>query len=116
DDVRPDDSENLIVDFGFYQLELGGNVFFDPDNDGLDDSDGNFEDVTLRLFHDDGSPFLRADGSQATTTTDVDGDYLFTGLPSGDYIVEVVEENFDTGEPLFALGSSDGNDVTGFAP
>ncbi len=114
DAIRPDDSEDLTVDFGFYRLELGGNVFWDPQNDGLDDGDRYFEDVTLLLYTGGGAPFLRADGSQATTTTNVDGDYVFTGLPAGDYIVEIPESEFY--EELAGLGSSDGNDVAGLAP
>ena len=124
DTVRPTANENLVLDFGFVRLELGGNVFHDfgnattaLNNNGLDDGDGYFAGVTLLLYNGDGTPFLREDGAQATTTTDASGNYVFTGLPEGDFIVEIPASNFVGTQPLKNTGSSDGNDVTpGVAP
>ena len=118
DAIRPTANENLVLDFGFVRLELGGNVFHDfgnatsaLNNNGLNDGDGSFSGVTLLLYNGDGTPYLRADGSQATATTDVNGNYLFTGLPEGTFIVEIPASNFAGTQPLRNLGSSDGNDA-----
>ena len=117
DAVRPDDSEDLTVDFGFYGLELGGNVFEDLTNNGQDNGDGYFDAVTLLLYYSDGSPFLREDGSHASTTTNSSGDYVFTGLPAGSYFVEIPASQFASTGPLEGYGSSDGNDdVSDLAP
>ncbi len=110
DDVRPDAAENLTVDFGVSAMELGGTVFLDSDNDGIDTDEGDFEDITLLLFNGDGSPYLDASGSQATTVTDASGDYRFIGLPQGDYIVEIPATEF--AEELAGHANSDGNEPT----
>ena len=108
DAVRPDAAENLVVDFGFYRMELGGTVFLDPTNNGLDGDDGDFASVTVLLYNGDGSAYLRADGSQASTVTDANGNYAFSGLPEGDYIVEIPASEFT--EVLDGYANSDGND------
>ncbi|NTV38413.1 MAG: hypothetical protein HGA51_00420, partial [Demequinaceae bacterium] len=108
DAIRPDSAENLVVDLGFYSVELGGTVFVDPTNDGLDGDDGDFASVTVLLYHGDGSVYLRADGSQATTQTDSNGNYVFSGLPAGQYIVEIPAQEFT--EELAGFANSDGND------
>ncbi|NJP06539.1 MAG: hypothetical protein HC837_13385, partial [Chloroflexaceae bacterium] len=83
---------NLTVDFGFYTMELGNLVWNDTNNDGLfdDTSEAGIENVTVRLYRDsnnDGTP----DGAAIdTTTTDANGNYLFTGLINDTYIVEIV--------------------------
>ncbi len=117
--MRPTANENLVLDFGFVRLELGGNVFHDfgnateaLNNNGLDDGDGYFAGVTLLLYNGDGTPYLRESGDQATATTDLNGNYLFTGLPEGTFIVEIPASNFAGSQPLRNIGSSDGNDVT----
>ncbi len=108
DSVRPDAAENLVIDFGFYRMELGGTVFLDPTNNGLDGADGDFANVTVLLYNGDGTVYLRADGSQATTVTDADGNYVFSGLPAGQYIVEIPESEFT--QELEGYANSDGND------
>ncbi len=125
----PDVASNLTVDFGFYAMELGGVVWEDNGgtgpgeyvyrNDGLYDRvlEGAFEDVVLLLFEADGTtPFLRADGTQATTTTDANGEYRFTGLPAGQYVVTVAESNFAPGGALEGYANSDGNDLPAVPP
>lgn len=108
DAIRPDSAENLVVDFGFYRMELGGTVFLDPTNNGLDGADGDFAGVTVLVSKGDGSAFLRADGSQATTVTDADGNYVFSGLPAGQYILEIPAK--ESTEELAGYANSDGND------
>lgn len=50
--------------------------------------------VVVELYHGEQTPGV--DTPIATTTTGPNGEYLFTGLPSGDYVVHVAAENFDT--------------------
>ena len=114
DTVRPDANTNLYLDFSFYQMELGGVVFLDPTNNGHDDADGYFNNVTLLLYTGSGTPFLRANGAQATTQTNASGQYAFGGLPTGTFLVEIPASEFT--QELEEYGSSDGNNVAGFAP
>lgn len=88
---------NLTVEAGtdYYYLDWGFNggttgsigdtVFFDADGDGVQDpGEGGIEGVTLNLLDSGGNVI-------ATTTTDDDGAYDFTGLPAGSYDVEVTD-------------------------
>jgi protocatechuate 3,4-dioxygenase beta subunit len=123
--VIPDASSNLLVDFGFYAQELGGVVWEDNGGEGLDfnpahQNDGvfqtstelAFEGVTLLLFAADGTtPYLRANGSQATAVTDAAGAYRFTGLPAGDYVVTIPSSQFAAAGVLNGFANSDGNDL-----
>lgn len=103
-DIEPHDS-NLTVDFGFVSLGVGNQVFFDADNSGtLDPDEVGIADVALTLIDDEGE-------TAATTVTDPDGFYLFTGLPPGEYTIVVDDANFDGG-PLVGMYSADGNGVT----
>ena len=123
--VTPDANSNLLVDFGFYALELGGVVWEDNGGDGLDfnpahQNDGDFQiakeepfaGVTLLLFEADGTtPYVRADGTQATATTNGLGAYRFSGLPAGDYVVTIPSSQFTDSGVLTGFANSDGNDL-----
>ena len=78
---------NLTVDFGFVPsgvLSLGNLVWLDVNNNGLADvGEPGLAGVTVRLIAANGSTVL------STTTTDASGNYLFSSLPAGTYIVEV---------------------------
>ncbi|RRR71813.1 MAG: hypothetical protein EI684_10980 [Candidatus Viridilinea halotolerans] len=89
-EFRPDNNSNQTVDFGFYGMSLGNLVWRDDGRDGGTANDGRVNgseeglaNVTVRLFAQNGTTLL------ATTQTDTSGRYLFTGLISGTYIVEV---------------------------
>jgi len=97
---------------------LGNQVWFDENNDGmLDPTEDVIEGVVVELFEDadgDGLPDdLNGDGiidsndAIATETTGPDGEYLFEDLTPGDYIVGIGPSNFDPGGPLFGHLSSD---------
>ncbi|MBL9143555.1 MAG: carboxypeptidase regulatory-like domain-containing protein [Verrucomicrobiaceae bacterium] len=85
---------------------ISGSVLADTNND--DDGDVGIQGVTITLFTDpngDGNP---ADGVQVGSpiTTNSSGDYTFTGLPPGNYVV--VET-----QPSGYLTVSDGDSTNG---
>ena len=94
-------------------MSLGNTVFFDTgdgtSDDGVYDSSNGetgIAGITLELYADGDVPGV--DEPIATTTTDENGNYLFTGLPEGDYVVHIPASNFDPGEPLDGYLSSSG--------
>ncbi len=73
------------VDAGFTGATLGDRVWIDLDGDGLQDPrEGGAAGVTVQLFAEGEADPLR------TTTTDVNGLYLFDGLAAGAYRIGVV--------------------------
>ncbi|NJP06540.1 MAG: DUF11 domain-containing protein [Chloroflexaceae bacterium] len=105
-----DSNSNLTVDFGVFKLlSLGNLVWEDLNNNGtVDDNERGISGVTVVLYQDrneDGTP----DGDAlATTTTDDSGNYLFTELWPGNYLVVIPESNRNTGNPLEDYNSSTG--------
>jgi SdrD B-like domain/PKD-like domain len=79
-----DNNDNLTVDFGFYGMSIGSQLFTDTNNSGTrDGAETGIAGVTVKLYAADGTTLI------ATTTTGTDGRYLFTNLPAGNYIVAV---------------------------
>jgi hypothetical protein len=79
-----DNNDNLTVDFGFYGMSIGSQIFADVNNSGTRDGvEAGIPGVTVKLYSADGATVI------ATTTTGTDGRYLFTNLPAGNYIVAV---------------------------
>ncbi len=83
-DAAEDRRANATVDFGFFRpLSIGNLVWDDADDSGtVDSGETGISGVTVLLRQ--GSTVLDS------TTSDVDGRYLFTLLSSGQYEVEVV--------------------------
>lgn len=88
------DYNNVVADVVSIELDLasiGDRVWFDVDNDGVQDSGepglANVG-VTVVYFGADGT-FGTADDETATTTTDSSGNYLVSNLPGGTYRVTV---------------------------
>ena len=109
---------NMTVDFGFIpQMNIGSTVFYDPDDNGIQDSsnplEAGIDGVTVNLYLDaDGNGII--EGAEltpvATTVTDIDGNYLFDTLPEGDYVVGIDP----TGDaPLSSTGQMTGDGVDG---
>src|SRR5690606_11468894 len=90
--VRSDDFSQLRVDFGFSPVpvySLGNLVWEDWNNNGIVDVDEpGIADVTVELFAAADTGFTTA---LATDVTDADGQYQFTDLPAGDYVVRIAE-------------------------
>ncbi len=97
------------LDFGFNvdpaapdaQGSIGDRVFLDADEDGVFDTGEGIAGVTVNLL-DSGGNIV------ATTTTGADGGYDFTGLPAGDYQVDVTDLN----GVLIGLNLAVGSDPT----
>lgn len=85
-----------IDDICFRQtsLSLGNRVWYDTDNDGINDAAENgIANVTVNLYKDDNNDNV-ADGAPiASTTTNATGYYDFSALSAGNYIVGVVTPN-----------------------
>ena len=73
------------IDAGFTKpLNLGNQVWIDTNNNGIKDaSELPIAGATVKLYNAAGTTVL------ATTTTDANGLYIFTGLRAGDYVVGV---------------------------
>ncbi len=86
---QPDARANMTVDFGFYTIRLGNQVWNDLNNNGLlDGTETGINGVSVQLWSADGSTLL------GTTTTAGGGIYTFSGLPQGNYLVRLPEGNF----------------------
>ena len=72
---------NETIDAGYFRTaELGSYVWMDINIDGIrDDGEPPVQDVTVNLYREGDSAVLR------TTTTDIDGYFLFTDLAPGRY-------------------------------
>ncbi len=98
DNIRYDDSHSVDV-ICETKASLGDQVWYDEDEDGIQDlGEDGIKNVTVNLY-DCGSQFI------ATTTTDNDGYYLFDNLEPGSYLVEFVLPN----GYLFTLQNQGGN-------
>jgi uncharacterized repeat protein (TIGR01451 family) len=79
------------ADFGYSAgvATIAGQVRFDSDADGsLADSDVGVQGVSVELWTDPNEDGLPDDGTQmATTVTDSNGDYVFSNLAPGPYVV-----------------------------
>gem|GEM_PF-3971772 len=93
-----DGDDNLTVDFGFYGMSIGSGIFADVNNNGTQDpSETGIAGVTVILYAANGTTVI------ATTVSDSNGNYLFTNLPEGSYIVGVQT----AGGPLDGYHSAD---------
>ncbi len=107
--LTTDDPIILNADFGYLpnasvSNSIGDTVWRDLDGDGNgpvgagDESDLNeppIANVTVTLIQDNGDGVFNpaTDTVIATGLTDANGRYLFTGLPDGDYLVFVSDQN-----------------------
>lgn len=95
-------------------LSLGNQVWADRDDDGIfDTGESGIAGVQLNLFKDsngDNSYTQGVDEFMDSTSTGPGGNYLFSGLLPGKYVVQVDPVNFQVNQPLFGLVTSSGND------
>jgi SdrD B-like domain len=89
-DTTIDTNSNLTVDFGFISMSLGNLVWEDTDNNGTrNGTEPVIPGVKVFLYLDSNADGVIDGAAIATTTTNADGQYLFTGLAPGKYIVQI---------------------------
>ena len=99
---------DLKIDAGIYKLlSLGDFVWNDINNNAVFDSgESPIFGVDVALWKDlnnDGSPDVN---TGLVETTDFSGNYLFSNLEPGDYVVQVLPTNFEAGGILYGLLTS----------
>jgi SdrD B-like domain/Secretion system C-terminal sorting domain len=85
--------QNIInVDAGYCPttLALGNRVWNDVNNNSLNDGENGIGSVVLNLYKDNDNNNVADGAAIATTSTDVNGYYLFSNLAPGNYIVGAV--------------------------
>ena len=122
-----DGEVNLDQDFGYtadVPGSIGNQVFNDTNADGEYQPDGvdgiagtaddetPIEGVTLDLYQDTNGNGQIDPGEPkiGSTVTDAAGNYLFAGLPGGDYNVKVTDEDGKLGGLWHSKGADDTND------
>lgn len=70
-------------------VSLGNRVFYDTNNNGIDNSEEGMAGLTVKLYRDANGDNVADGAAIATTTTDANGYYAFTGQTPGNYIVGV---------------------------
>jgi hypothetical protein len=106
--TRPQSADNTAY-FGFFRGSVEGVVFFDLNRNGLRDI-APIEEPAIPsvLMCIDSNDDDRCAGETQTSTTDVDGAYLFEDLPFGQTVkVSISEVNFAAGGVLEGFGVSD---------
>ncbi|MDB5250383.1 MAG: hypothetical protein JWQ40_4777 [Segetibacter sp.] len=80
------------VDAGYYiPFTLGNAIWYDFNNNGLKElNEPPIVSATVNLYTDNNGDDIADGGPIASTTTDAGGNYQFTRLVSGNYIVSVV--------------------------
>ncbi len=83
---------NNDIDAGFFQVvNLGNVVFYDQNNNGINNAtDPKISAATVNLYRDSNNDGIADGAAVATTITDASGLYNFTGLKPDTYIVAVV--------------------------
>lgn len=111
---------NHTFDAGFYlsSMQLGDRVFYDANNNGINDGENGIANVTVKLYLDANND-NQADGAAIqTTTTDANGFYIFNGLTPNNYIVGVVtpagyvSSSINGGDPDNDINLDDNGQVT----
>lgn len=106
----PNDQSNRTVDFGFYRLELSNQIFWDANPNGTYGAgDLALDGATVSLFTGDGATQLD------TFVTGSNGQYQFSGMPAGNYIVRVTPptgfiSTSDSADTVAPNNNTDNND------
>jgi len=105
-----DNNSDITIEFGFTQVALGNQLWFDGDGDGLLSGveDTPVIGALVELLNGSGQPVVDNMGQPITDITDGSGFYYFSGLQPGGYRVRVAASNFASGEVLEGYASSNG--------
>ncbi|MEF3273474.1 MAG: carboxypeptidase regulatory-like domain-containing protein, partial [Chloroflexus sp.] len=112
-------NNSVIWDLGLYpRLTLGNLVWYDNNDNGVvDASETGISGVRVDLYRDSNANGQPDPAEFVTfTTTDSNGNYRFTGLEQGDYIVVIPTSNFTVGQPLYRHRSSTGSNGSASGP
>ena len=108
-----------------YVGSIGNQVWLDENGNGVFDAgEDGVPGVTVILTPPAGVDIGAGPGNPITTTTDANGQYLFNGLPGGDYTVDIVapsgmvvtydyDGDLNTGTPV-TLADRENNTITNF--
>jgi hypothetical protein len=109
-------------------VSIGDRVWYDTNNNGINDaSENGIRGVTVNLYKDNNNDNVADGASIATSTTDVNGNYTFSNLAPGNYIVGAVipkgymSSSINGGDPDNNIDLDDngqvsaGNEVRGLA-
>ena len=109
-DAFADNQSNVSVDFGFYTVRIGNQVWLDNgaganfDNGDYDTDETPISGVDVELWLDDGDNVFEPGAGDTlvdSTTTDTDGNYWFLAQPSTNYFVAIA-----SGQPELATFAS----------
>jgi hypothetical protein len=108
---------NLNVAWADGSASIGDYVWDDQNGDGKQGSefDVGINGVEIELWLDNDGDGQVSDGDEKkeTTITDDDGEYFFTGLIPGDYVVKVADSNFESGGTLYGYAlTTDSNPMS----
>jgi LPXTG-site transpeptidase (sortase) family protein len=78
---------------------IEGTLFFDADNDGIHDSEETVYPGALMTLSQSGVTITQI-------TTDANGEYSLSGLPSGQYVLTLDESSLPNGVPLYISPTS----------
>lgn len=112
DDDLYDNNFDLTIDIGFgppnnTTVGVGSLVYHDLNGNSRFDSGEGAANVAIQLFLAGQDPQVAA--PLATTTSDLNGLYIFTSLTPGDYFLHIPASQFITGGALANLFSLPGN-------
>ncbi|QDS94853.1 Serine-aspartate repeat-containing protein F precursor [Roseimaritima multifibrata] len=108
--LAPVEVEQNLVNFD--PVSVGGTVFRDTDNDGMKGgSEPGIVGVDINLYQDtdnSGDLDTNVDTFIGTTVTIAGGNYVFTDLVPGEYLIQIPASEFTAGQPLFGSVASTG--------
>ncbi len=101
-DVAPDVQDNEQIIINSRPASIGDRIWVDENGNGVQDAgEAGIANVTVGLYDATGTTLL------ATTVTDTDGGYLFTGLAAGTYVVKVDTTTMPAGLAANQTGDPD---------
>ncbi len=112
---QTDGRANMTIDFGFYTMSLGNLVWGDTDKNGaFNGAEIGLGNLPVELWSGDGSTHI----DMMVVNTNASGNYLFTGLAEGDYIVRVIApanmassiDSYSAADSIYPTSNIDNND------
>jgi|GEM_PF-4098722 len=117
-DVKDEDANSYPESTGVTSKLENYQAFTDITGNVTDKNGKPAEGILVELLDRDGNPVLDENGNPITTTTDENGDYIFSHIPDGEYTVKInspVEEDEDVKAPVeVSNGTVIGNTNTKF--